>query len=231
MVKALADRKGERSEQAPPEYFLPQVTRDALESRWKKTIIADQLSDVTYPLRRSDRFHFALASQLSARDLVQSLNGLFSEFDRLALSFGVEKMGKTVGDACMLAGGVPEPRADNAHAVADTALAMLEAVKRTNYELPVPLQMRIGNAFGRCGGWDHWDSQICLRRLGRCREPRQSHGVPWHAKPYPDLGCHPSAHSRALSARATRLRRYQGKRPDGNIHPPWQALKLEMWEG
>jgi hypothetical protein len=44
----------------------------------------------------------------------------------------------------MLAGGVPEPRRDNAHAVADTALAMLETVKRTNYDLPIPLQMRFG---------------------------------------------------------------------------------------
>jgi adenylate cyclase len=71
------------------------------------------------------------------------LNRLFSEFDRLALSFGVEKI-KTVGDAYMLAGGVPEPRADHAHAVADTALAMIEALKRANYDLPIPLQMRIG---------------------------------------------------------------------------------------
>jgi adenylate cyclase len=85
----------------------------------------------------------ALSSKLSARDVVGLLNGLFSEFDRLALSFGVEKI-KTIGDAYMLAGGVPEPRRDNAHAVADTALAMLETVKRMNYDLPTPLQMRFG---------------------------------------------------------------------------------------
>ena len=85
----------------------------------------------------------ALSSQLSASDVVRLLNGLFSEFDQLALSFGVEKI-KTVGDAYMLAGGVPEPRTDNAHAVADTALAMLETVKRTNYDLQIPLQMRFG---------------------------------------------------------------------------------------
>jgi adenylate cyclase len=138
MVKALRIEK-ERSEQLLlnilPQAIVTRLNRD-------ETIIADQLSDVT--ILFADLIGFtSLASQLSARDLVQLLNGLFSEFDRLALSFGVEKI-KTVGDAYMLAGGVPEPRADNAHAVADTALAMLEAVKRTNYELPVPLQMRIG---------------------------------------------------------------------------------------
>jgi class 3 adenylate cyclase len=50
------------------------------------------------------------------------LNGLFSEFDRLALDLGVKKI-KTVGDAYMLAGGLPEPRTDHAHAVADMAIA------------------------------------------------------------------------------------------------------------
>ena len=73
-----------------------------------ETIIADHLSDVT--ILFADLIGFTtLSSQLSARDVVRLLNGLFSEFDRLALSFGVEKI-KTVGDAYMLAGGVPEPR-------------------------------------------------------------------------------------------------------------------------
>jgi adenylate cyclase len=49
-----------------------------------------------------------------------------------------------VGDAYMVAGGLPEPRADHAHAVADMALAMIETVERMNCELPMPLQMRIG---------------------------------------------------------------------------------------
>jgi adenylate cyclase len=138
MVKALRIEK-ERSEQLLlnilPQAIVTRLTRD-------ETIIADQLSDVT--ILFADLIGFTrLSSQLSARDLVQLLNGLFSEFDKLALSFGVEKI-KTVGDAYMLAGGVPEPRADNADAVADTALAMLEAVRRANCELPIPLQMRIG---------------------------------------------------------------------------------------
>jgi class 3 adenylate cyclase len=75
--------------------------------------------------------------------LVRVLNGLFSEFDRLALDLGVEKI-KTIGDAYMVAGGLPEPRADHAHAVADMALAMVETVERMNCDLPIALQMRIG---------------------------------------------------------------------------------------
>ena len=138
MVKALRIEK-ERSEQLLlnilPQAIVTRLNRD-------ETLIADHLSDVT--ILFADLIGFtALSSQLSAKDVVRLLNGLFSEFDRLALSFGVEKI-KTVGDAYMLAGGVPEPRRDNAHAVADTALAMLETVKRTNYDLPIPLQMRFG---------------------------------------------------------------------------------------
>ena len=138
MVKALRIEK-ERSEQ-----LLLNILPQAIVARLNcdETLIADHLSDVT--ILFADLIGFtALSSQLSARDVVRLLNGLFSEFDRLALSFGVEKI-KTVGDAYMLAGGVPEPRRDNAHAVADTALAMLETVKRTNYDLPIPLQMRFG---------------------------------------------------------------------------------------
>ena len=56
---------------------------------------------------------------------------------------GVEKI-KTVGDAYMLAGGLPEPRTDHADAVADMALAMIEAVQRANCHVPILLQMRIG---------------------------------------------------------------------------------------
>ena len=110
MVKALRIEK-ERSEQLLlnilPQAIVTRLNRD-------ETLIADQLSDVT--ILFADLIGFtALSSKLPARDVVGLLNGLFSEFDRLALSFGVEKI-KTVGDAYMLAGGVPEPRRDNAHA-------------------------------------------------------------------------------------------------------------------
>jgi adenylate cyclase len=138
MVDALRVEK-ERSEQLILN-ILPKAIVTRLNSG--ETVIADQLSDVT--ILFSDLVGFTkLSSLLSAGDLVRLLNGLVSEFDRLAREFGVEKI-KTVGDAYMLAGGLPEPRADHAHAVADMALAMIETVKRANHDLPMPLQMRIG---------------------------------------------------------------------------------------
>jgi adenylate cyclase len=138
MIEALRIEK-ERSEQLLVN-ILPKEIVTRLNSG--ETMIADKLSNVT--ILFADLVAFTkLSSRLSAGDLVRLLNGLFSEFDRLALDLGVEKI-KTVGDAYMVAGGLPEPRADHAHAVADMALAMIETVERMNCESPMPLQMRIG---------------------------------------------------------------------------------------
>jgi adenylate cyclase len=138
MVEALRIEK-ERSEQ-----ILLNILPKAIVKRLHdgEIVIADYLADVT--ILFSDLVGFTkLSSRLSAADLVRLLNGLFSEFDRLALKLGVEKI-KTIGDAYMLVGGLPEPRADHADAVADMALAMIETVERMNCDLPIPLQMRIG---------------------------------------------------------------------------------------
>ena len=138
MVEALRIEK-ERSEQ-----LLLNILPQAIVTRMHggETLIADELSNVT--ILFADLIAFTkLSSQLSAGELVRLLNGLFSEFDRLALDLGIEKI-KTIGDAYMVVGGLPEPRADHAHAVADMALAMIETVERINCDLPVSLQMRIG---------------------------------------------------------------------------------------
>jgi class 3 adenylate cyclase len=138
MVEALRVEK-ERSEQ-----LLLNILPKEIVARLNRgeTVIADQLSNVT--ILFSDLVGFTkLSSRLSATDLVRLMNELFSEFDRLALSLGVEKI-KTIGDAYMLVGGLPEPRADHAHAVADMALAMIGVVERMNHKLTTPLQMRIG---------------------------------------------------------------------------------------
>jgi adenylate cyclase len=138
MVEALRLEK-ERSEE-----LLLNILPRGIVTRMNdgETIIADQRSDVT--ILFADLVDFTkLSSRLSAGDLVRLLNGLFSEFDQLALGLGIEKI-KTLGDSYMVAGGLPEPRADHAHLVADMALAMMATVERMNGELPIALQMRIG---------------------------------------------------------------------------------------
>jgi class 3 adenylate cyclase len=55
------------------------------------------------------------------------LNELFSRFDQLAEHHGLEKI-KTIGDAYMVAGGIPVARDDHAEAVAEMALDMLAEI-------------------------------------------------------------------------------------------------------
>ena len=64
---------------------------------------------------------------LAADELVALLDEIFSAFDRLADAEGVEKI-KTIGDAYMVAGGLPEPRPDHLEAVARMALAMRDEI-------------------------------------------------------------------------------------------------------
>jgi adenylate cyclase len=67
------------------------------------------------------------AAVMAPDDLVRLLDQIFSAFDRLVDAEGVEKI-KTIGDAYMVAGGLPEPRADHVQAVARTALAMRDEI-------------------------------------------------------------------------------------------------------
>jgi class 3 adenylate cyclase len=74
---------------------------------------------------------------------VSLLNDLFTRFDRRAEDLGVEKI-KTVGDAYLLAGGIPIPRGDHAEITAEMALGMFEDLKALNRERGKELKMRVG---------------------------------------------------------------------------------------
>jgi class 3 adenylate cyclase len=68
-----------------------------------------------------------VANILPPDELVELLNSIFSLFDKLLDKHGVEKI-KTIGDAYLVAGGLPIPRPDHAEAIADMALDMQEAI-------------------------------------------------------------------------------------------------------
>lgn len=84
-----------------------------------------------------------LSAQLSATELVSLLNDIFSVFDDLAEQYGLEKI-KTIGDAYMVVGGIPEPRTDHAVAIAEMALAMQREIARFPVHDGAPFQLRIG---------------------------------------------------------------------------------------
>jgi class 3 adenylate cyclase len=84
-----------------------------------------------------------LSARLPPEEVVRMLNEVFSRFDDLSLQFGLEKI-KTIGDAYMVAGGLPEPRGDHVEAVARMGLAMHRAIADLNLEHGRELELRIG---------------------------------------------------------------------------------------
>ena len=75
-------------------------------------------------------------------EIVEILNEAFSEFDRLADRYGVEKI-KTIGDCYMAAAGVPVPRPDHAHVLALMALDIQRLVAERTFR-GHRLRFRIG---------------------------------------------------------------------------------------
>ncbi len=84
-----------------------------------------------------------LAARLSPIDLVKLLNDMFSKFDKLAEKYQLEKI-KTIGDAYMVAAGLPLKREDHAQALAEMALDMQAAVQQFSWETREEFQIRIG---------------------------------------------------------------------------------------
>jgi class 3 adenylate cyclase len=104
-------------------------------------IIADRFEDVSVLF--ADIVDFtALSTRLSAVKVVDLLNRVFSAFDEMAEAYGLEKI-KTIGDAYMVAGGLPEPHPDHLAAMARMALAMLANVHQREAELG-GLNLRLG---------------------------------------------------------------------------------------
>ena len=85
----------------------------------------------------------ALSQELSADRTIAYLSRIFSAFDRLALEHGVEKI-KTIGDAYMVAAGIPGPQADHVLRIVTLAPRMLEMVDVVAKETGLKLQARIG---------------------------------------------------------------------------------------
>jgi class 3 adenylate cyclase len=115
-----------------------------------ETTIADRIDDMAVLF--ADLVGFTdLSSRLPPDEVVNVLNAVFTQCDRLADRFGLEKI-KTVGDAYMVVGGLPDAdgRAPATHAedVAAMGLAMLDGVARLKTSLGLPLQLRVGMHVG-----------------------------------------------------------------------------------
>jgi len=71
----------------------------------------------------------SVAERMTAQELVKEINTYFSAFDGIIQKYGLEKI-KTIGDAYIAAGGLPEKNAATAHNVVEAAISMQQAVEK-----------------------------------------------------------------------------------------------------
>ena len=148
--KRLRDRERQvlaelRAEKEKTESLLHSIFPTPVVARLKtarSASIADSIPEATILWADIANFN-ELSAGKGPTEVVGLLNVVFTAFEKLAERHGVEKI-KTIGDAFIAAGGVPEPRPDHAEAVADLALAMQQEVVRLNTGLRDPFSLKIG---------------------------------------------------------------------------------------
>ncbi len=85
--------------------------------------------------------------RMDAMAMVEQLNSLFALFDVEINRLGLEKI-KSVGDAYLIAGGVPNPKTDHAQAMCTLALAIQARVTEMNRHRLQPWGLRTGITSG-----------------------------------------------------------------------------------
>lgn len=144
----------------------------------QKGIIAERFDDVSVLF--ADLVGFTpLSVRLAPTELLDLMNRIFSGFDELAMRHGLEKI-KTIGDAYMVAGGLPEPLEDHLGKMANMALEMHESLRHTTAGhggLNVRIGLQVGSVIAGVIGirkfiYDVWgDTVNTASRL-------ESHGMP-----------------------------------------------------
>jgi adenylate cyclase len=167
--------------QLDSERLLRNVLPEPIVKRLKagEQIIADGIPEATVVF--VDIVNFVnLSASMSPSAVIIVLNRIFSAFDALCEQYGVEKI-KTIGDAYMLATGVPKPFPEHVLVAAKIALDMQELGKRLGTREEKAMNFRIGIHTGpvvagvigtRKFSYDLWGNTVNIASR------MESHGVP-----------------------------------------------------
>jgi class 3 adenylate cyclase len=120
--------------------ILPKPIVERLKS--KPGSIADKFENAT--ILFADIVNFTkLSENMSASEIVNMLDEIFSQFDVLAEKHKLEKI-KTIGDAYMVAGGIPEKKENHLESVVEMALDMQSLMQNGFSKKFKDLNIRIG---------------------------------------------------------------------------------------
>jgi adenylate cyclase len=173
--------RGLAREQQKSERLLLNVLPATIAERLKagERPLADRFEEVAVLF--ADLVGFtAMSEHLTPEEVVELLDGLFTEFDTMAQRHHLEKI-KTVGDAYMVVAGLPEPRADAAEAVLEMAVEMQRLVVAFPTPFGAELRLRMGIDVGpvvagvigeRKFTYDLWGDTV------NTASRMESHGIP-----------------------------------------------------
>lgn len=120
--------------------ILPKSIAERLKNN--PSTIADSYGSVTVLF--ADIVGFTKFSEtVPPNELVDKLNVMFTEFDRMTEKYGLEKI-KTIGDAYMVSGGLPDHSSDHVLRVVKMANSMLRYMRDRQKSSSDNLQIRIG---------------------------------------------------------------------------------------
>jgi adenylate cyclase len=138
-----ADREVAK-EKDKTDQLLLNILPQSIAERFKndQSYLAEEYKSVTVLFADIVSFT-SLSEKLKPDVLVGFLNKIFSEFDYLAELYGLEKI-KTIGDAYMVAGGVPIPCDDHTRKICRMAIKMQEVAKDILTPFEEQVSIRIG---------------------------------------------------------------------------------------
>jgi len=176
----LATQRALDKESARSESLLLNILPRKIADRLKNSpqVIADRIPDVSIVF--ADLVGFTeMSRKMDAEQLVGMLSEIFLGFDRAARRLGLEKI-KTIGDAYMVAAGLPEPHPDHANAAVEMALAMqshMEEVRSRHPDLRLRIGIHAGSVVAGVIGenkfsYDLWGENVNIASR------MESHGMP-----------------------------------------------------
>ncbi len=172
-------------ERQKSEMLLLNILPPKIAERLKKgeKIIADKFDSVTVLF--ADIVGFTnMSARVSPEHLVENLSMIFTTFDLLAAKYKLEKI-KTIGDAYMLVGGLPEPTPNHTAQVIRMALDACREIQVLTEDLDEKISIRIGVQTGpvvagvigmRKFAYDLWgDAVNTASRMESTGEARRVH--------------------------------------------------------